>query len=67
MPEAQQKEIRDFQSVACAPSFEMMGKGHLVVNPNGKSWELPTLAELLSPDYKPRNVNADGSWVPASA
>ena len=64
MTESQKAEIRKFQSEACAPSFEMMGKGHLVTGLLG-SWELPTVAEMMKPDYKPRNVYADGSWIPS--
>jgi hypothetical protein len=61
-------EIRTFITLASSPSFDMMGKGHLiptVTNKFGASWDLPTMAELMSADYQTRNVNLDGSWIPA--
>jgi hypothetical protein len=61
-------DARNFITLASSPSFAMMGKGHLiptVTSKFGASWDLPTMAELMSADYQARNVNLDGSWIPA--
>lgn len=59
IPEA----AREFCYMASAPSLNV--PNNVVVNDRGMSWELPTVAEMMKPDYKPRNVNIDGSWIPS--
>ena len=53
------EEIRQFIAMASAPSFEMLGKGYLLPKQTKDQFVLnPTSDE-------PRNVFADGSWIPA--